>query len=66
MMASVPEVPSIGSALHGTANQEVVGTGPKLSDNAKSSLQDLVVHDTGVGVPRSVTLGDAAPAPRSS
>jgi hypothetical protein len=66
MMVSISEVPSAGGALQGTADQKVVGAGPQLSDDAESSLRDLVVRGVGAGVPESAASGDAFPAPGSS
>jgi hypothetical protein len=43
MMASALELPSAGSALHGTTGQEVVGIGHQLGDDVESSLWDFVV-----------------------
>jgi hypothetical protein len=66
MMVSISEVPSAGSALQGTTGQDVVGSGPRLGDDVKSTLWDLVVRGAGTGVFRSATSGDTTPALRSS
>jgi hypothetical protein len=66
MMVSISEVPSAGSALQGTTGQDVVGSGPRLGDDVKSTLWDLVVRGAGTGVFRSATSGDTTPARRSS
>jgi hypothetical protein len=44
----------------------VVGASPRLGDDVRSLLQDLVIRNAGTSVLRSATLGDEAPSPRSS
>jgi hypothetical protein len=55
-----------GGAPQGATGAEVVDTGPRLGDSARSLLQDLVMHGVGAGVLGSVATGDAALAPGSS
>jgi hypothetical protein len=60
------EVPGAGSAQQGATGAKVADIGPWVGDSARTLLLDLVVHDTGAGVPGSAALGDLAPVPGSS
>jgi hypothetical protein len=62
MMASGLAVPSAGGASQGTTDIEVVGAGPRLGDDARNLLQDLVARTAGTGISGSAALGDAASA----
>jgi hypothetical protein len=62
IVASEMEVPGAGSIPQGAASAEVADVGPRLGGRAWGLSQDLVVHGSDVGIPRSVALGDAASA----
>jgi hypothetical protein len=66
VVASVPGVPSAGGASQCTASVEVIGASARLGDDTGSLLFLLVVRNVGAGVSGSATLGEVAPAPRSS
>jgi hypothetical protein len=62
--APILVTPYADGASQGTADVDVDGASPQLCDDAGGLLQDLVKHCAGIDVPRSATLGDAAPTPR--
>jgi hypothetical protein len=51
--------------LPSAASVKVDGVNPQPSDDTEGSLWDLVMHGTGISVPRSAASDDAYPAPRS-
>jgi hypothetical protein len=59
VVAPVPRMPSASGTTQDAAGLGLVGSGPQLGDDARSSLWDLVMRGTGAGVPRSVVPGDA-------
>jgi hypothetical protein len=51
------ELPGADGASLGTISVEVDAVGPQLGDEARGPLCDLVVHGTGLGMPRSTAPG---------
>jgi hypothetical protein len=65
-MPPVREVLGTDGTSLGAVGVEVDGAGPRPCDDTRGLLRDLVMRGTSLGMPRSTTLGDATPAPRSS
>jgi hypothetical protein len=66
VVALVPRVLSASGATQGATGVGVVGAGPKLGDDAGTSLQDLVIRGADAGVLGNAIPGDTALVPGSS
>jgi hypothetical protein len=66
VVALVPRVLSASGATQGATGVGVVGAGPKLGDDAGSSLRDLVIRGADAGVPGNAIPGDTTLVPGSS
>jgi hypothetical protein len=68
VVPSVPGVPDVGGVWQGSTSIEVVGTDPRLGNDTKSLLRNLMVHGAGAGVPGALpqVMRPQPPGPRVS